>query len=190
MEQWSDEDLMAAVMDGKMQALAILITRYHGLLLGYLYRLTAGNRALADDLVQETFVRLLRQSSYQTGRPFKVWLVTIATNLYRDHLKAAATRTNIPYDDVLHAVADAAPGPESLALAHEQGREIATALGTLSVEYRSVLILRYYYDLSLQEIAATLGIPLGTVKSRLSTGTRRLRALLQAECRTGDEQGG
>ena len=73
---------------------------------------------------------------------------------------------------------DSEPGPEERALAAEQGSEVRAALAQLGEEYRVVLVLRFYQGFSLQEIAETLHIPLGTVKSRLSVGVHRLRAIL------------
>ena len=181
MEWVADEQLMVAVMAGDQAALAALVTRHHSPLLGYLYRVTGGDRPLAEDLVQETFLRVLRQRTCQPGSPFKPWLYAIATNLVRDHFKSAAVRRRWRGDDAEEALLhlyDNAPGPEERALAAEQGSEIMAALDQLGEEYRVVLLLRFYQGLSLQEIAETLCVPLGTVKSRLSVGTHRLRALL------------
>jgi RNA polymerase sigma-70 factor (ECF subfamily) len=181
MEWITDEQLMAAVMAGDQAALAALVTRHHSPLLGYLYRLTGGDRPLAEDLVQETFLRVLRQRTCQLDRPFKPWLYAIATNLARDHFKSAAARQHWRGDDAEEALLhlyDSAPGPEERALAAEQGGEIVAALDQLGGEYRVVLLLRFYQGLSLNEIADALHIPLGTVKSRLSVGTHRLRELL------------
>lgn len=181
MEWIVDEQLMAAVMAGDQSALAALVTRHHSALLGYLYRLAGGDRPLAEDLVQETFLRVLQQRTYRADRPFKPWLYAIATNLARDAFKSSAVRCRYRVDDgeeALLQLYDSAPGPEERALSAEQGSEVMTALNQLGEEYRVALLLRFYQGLSLQEIAETLRVPLGTVKSRLSVGTHRLRALL------------
>lgn len=181
MQESSDEQLMRSVMAGDQVALAALVTRHHSPLLGYLYRLVGGDRQLAEDLVQETLLRVLRQGVYQTDRPFKPWLYTIATNLARDHFKSAAVRQRSRAGDeeeTLLRLTDCAPGPEEHALAAEQGSEVRAAFAQLGEEYRVVLALRFYQGFSLQEIAETLHIPLGTVKSRLSVGVHRLRSLL------------
>ena len=177
MQPPTDEELMDSTMSGEATALTLLVQRHHGPLLGYLYRMCDANRALAEDLTQETFIRIMRQANYQPGRPFKPWLYAIATNLARDHARSAATRY-AACPDKSDTLPDAAPGPDELALAAEQGREVAQAIGRLPVEYRAAIVLRFYGGLSLNEIAATLDIPLGTVKSRLSVGCRRLREQL------------
>ncbi len=181
MQERSDEQLMAAVMVGDQVALAALVTRHHAPLLGYLYRLVGGDRQLSEDLVQETLLHVLRQRTYQSDRPFKPWLYTIATNLVRDYFKSAAARRSFRGDDseeVLLHLHDSEASPEERALAAERGGEVRAALSQLGEEYRIVLFLRFYQGFSLQEIAETLHIPLGTVKSRLSVGVHRLRALL------------
>lgn len=177
MQTPTDEELMYRIMSGEATALTLLVQRYHGPILGYLYRMCHANRALAEDLTQEVFTRIMRQTNYQSNRPFKPWLYAIATNLARDHAKLAETRYAACLDKS-NGLPDAAPGPEELALAAEQGREVAQAIGSLPIEYRAAITLRFYGGMSLQEIATALDIPLGTVKSRLYTGCRRLRERL------------
>jgi RNA polymerase sigma-70 factor (ECF subfamily) len=175
----SDEHLMTEVLRGSAGALTMLVERYHAPLLAYLYRLLGGRQNLAEDFVQESFLRLLQPSGYQQERPFKPWLYAIATNLARDYLKSASTRHQIAVEgEDWHSLFDKAPGPEEVVLATEENQIIAAAIGQLGDEYRSALLLRFYQGMSLQEIAETLHIPLGTVKSRLSVGTHRLRDLL------------
>jgi RNA polymerase sigma-70 factor, ECF subfamily len=181
MQERIDEELMAAAMAGDQVALAALVTRHHAPLLGYLYRLVGGDRQLAEDLVQETFLQVLRQRTYASDRPFKPWLYSIATNLARDYFNSAAVRHRGHTGDEEHTLqhlSDCAPGPEDCALAAEQGSEVQAALAHLSQEFQVVVLLRFYQGFSLQEIAATLQIPLGTVKSRLSVGVHRLRTML------------
>ena len=179
MQEKSDEQLMTAVMAGDQVALASLAARHHAPLLGYLYRLAGGDGQLAEDLVQETLLHVLRQRTYQSYRPFKPWLYAIATNLARDYFKSAAVRQcwrEGDAEEALLSLYDSAPGPEERALAAEQGSEVRAALAQLGEEYRVVLLLRFYQGFNLQEIAETLQIPLGTVKSRPSVGVHRLRA--------------
>ncbi len=181
MQEKSDEQLMAAVQAGDQVALAALVTRHHSPLLSYLYRFVGGDRQLAEDLVQETLLHVLRQRTFQTHRPFKPWLYAVATNLARDHFRSAAVRKSRQSGDAEEALLqlyDSDPGPEEHALAAEQGSEVRAALAQLREEYRVVVLLRFYQGFSLQEIAETLDIPLGTVKSRLSAGVHRLRAVL------------
>jgi RNA polymerase sigma-70 factor, ECF subfamily len=151
MQERSDEQLMAAVMADDHVALATLVTRHHGPLLGYLYRLVGGDRPLAEDLVQETLLHVLRQRTCQPDRPFKPWLYTIATNLARDYFKSAAVRQRWrggDEEEALLQLYDSAPGPEERALAAEQGSEVRAGLAQLREEYRIVLLLRFYQGFS------------------------------------------
>jgi RNA polymerase sigma-70 factor, ECF subfamily len=174
----SDEELMEALMAGDQAALRPLVERHHANLLGFLYRMLGGDRRLAEDLVQDTFERIIRQRTYVASRPFKPWLYAIASNLARDHLRAAGRQGETVGEWALADLTDPKPGPELTALARDIDRRVAGAMATLGHEYRAALILRFFHDMSLESIAETLAIPVGTVKSRLSVGTRRLREML------------
>jgi len=181
MHEKSDEQLMSAVLAGDQAALAALVTRHHAFLFGYLYRLVGGDHPLAEDLVQETFLRILRQRTRPSDSPFKPWFYKIATNLARDHFKSAAVRQRAckgNEEEALLQMSDRTSGPEERALIAERGSEVRMALAQLSEDYRVVGVLRLYQEFSLQDVAETLQIPLGTVKSRLSVGVHRLRAVL------------
>jgi RNA polymerase sigma-70 factor (ECF subfamily) len=179
MDRLSDEQLINQVMGGDRSALETLVERYHGPLLGYLFRLTNGNRSQAEDLVQETFIQLLRQTSYQPGRPFKPWLYSIATHLAIDYFRSPAANPSISVDsDEWVEPSDPAPGPEQQQLLNSEGEIVRVAISELDKSYQAAVLLRFYQGLTLEEIAFTLQIPLGTVKSRLSVGIQRLRGLL------------
>lgn len=179
MEQARDEQLVEAVVRGDMAALTVLVERYQQELTGYLDRLVGADWALAQDLTQEAFLRVLRQHAARGDRPFKPWLYTIATNLARDHFKSSATRRSLPLaEEHETAIADDTPSPEERALVEERRDQLVAAMNQLSVEQRATVWLRFYGDLSLAEIATTLDVPLGTVKWRLSDALRRLRQTL------------
>jgi RNA polymerase sigma-70 factor, ECF subfamily len=174
----TDEQLAHRVQRGDTSALSILVQRHHSPLLGFLYRLTGGDRSLAEDLTQEAFLRALRSiQQYQPARPFKPWLYAIAVNVARDHFKRADTRYAVARtDEEFAALADPIELDETIA---DDNQRVAAAIRALPVRQREALILRYYQDLSLAEIAETLSIPIGTVKSRLSLGLRQLRLWLK-----------
>jgi RNA polymerase sigma-70 factor (ECF subfamily) len=175
----SDEELAVQVQQGSQTALAMLFERHYARLLGYLYRLCGGSGAVAEDLVQETFLRALRGIAlYQYPRPFKAWLYAIATNLARNHYARADTRhTENPPETAEYA--DPAPLPEEAFLQQDTAQRVLAALQTLPAHQREVVILFYYQELAQAEIAEALHIPVGTVKSRLSIGMKRLREILQ-----------
>jgi RNA polymerase sigma-70 factor (ECF subfamily) len=140
------------------------------------------DRHEAEDLVQETYLKALKGfSSFQPGTNFRAWIYRILRNAFltsRTGLKAAAT---VPID--LEGEEEVLPGvketPESILLQRSDGQIVQQALEQLPVIYREVLLLCELEEMSYQEISATLGIPMGTVMSRLSRARRGLRALIE-----------
>jgi RNA polymerase sigma factor (sigma-70 family) len=176
----SDEQLALGIRNGRPGHLDLLVERYHAPLLGFVYRMTDGNRPLAEDLVQETFLRLLsRIGTYGYPRPLKPWLYAISVNLVRDHYKKADTRHTDPLANEVEP--SSSETAESQFLSDEQGREIAAAIKALPLLQKEALIMRYFQELSLKEIAQILQVPVGTVKSRLSLGMKRLKENLDQD---------
>ena len=130
-------------------------------------------------------MRLLQQDSYQPGRPFKPWFYAIATHLAYDYFRTNAPATPCLLDEILSLIWWITRRARRTGSSHGRGPAVAAAVAALGEEYQAALILRYYNGLSLQEIAEALDVPLGTVKSRLSVGTHRLRGLLMG-LREGD----
>lgn len=176
----TDEQIAQQIQQGNSDALSALVERHYDRLLGYLYRLLNGNRDLAEDLVQETFMRVMRSiDRYTYPRPFKAWLYSIATNLARNHYDRAETRRVTGSDDEIATLTSGDPTIED-DLAHQVDvARIVETLGALPEHQREVIILRYYEECSLSDIADALNLPVGTVKSRLSIGLGRLKSLMQ-----------
>jgi RNA polymerase sigma-70 factor (ECF subfamily) len=164
----SDEDLMAAVASGDETALTALIDRYAASVHAHLLR-HSGSREDADDLLQETWVRVARSArSFDTARRFRSWIYGIATNLVRDLFRRRMTK-----ERALRALAvnpPATPGADSVDRGELRGR-----IAELPENMRAVLLLRYYEGMSEAEMAEVLKVPRGTVKSRLHAALRRLR---------------
>lgn len=173
----ADEELFREWQGGGAGALEALVRRHHAPLLAHLYRLV-GDRALAEDLAQETFLRLVREAqAYRYPRPFAPWLYTIARNLARNHWQSAYHR-RVAVGSEAAAVPTDAPDPAAWLERAEERAGLRAALAALSFEQREVLSLRYGRGLPVEEAAALLGLPPGTVKSRTFAALRRLRALL------------
>lgn len=172
----NDEMLAFRLQQGDKTAINALAERHYDALLGYLYRLMDADRALAEDVLQETFLRVMRNIGlYTYPRPFKAWLYAIATNLARNHYKSGYVRLTQSIDDEIG-------GDESLdadLLSREAAREVREVLGGLPPQQREVIILAYYQAMRSQEIGEILDIPAGTVRSRLSIGIARVRALMK-----------
>jgi RNA polymerase sigma-70 factor (ECF subfamily) len=171
----SDEDLMERVQAGDSEALTALIDRYRGPLYAFLWR-RAGDGA--DDLFQESWIRVSRaRDRFDRSRRFSTWLFQIANNLCRDRWRRQDARRrafDALRDEVSATGRDAAAPPEL----PPDGRLIER-LDALPDRLREVLVLRHYHELGEAEIAEVLGIPRGTVKSRLHAAVRAARALLE-----------
>lgn len=176
----TDEELVRAWQRGDVDALETLVQRYHAPLLAHLYRVL-GDMHLAEDLAQETFLRLVRDAqSYHYPRPFRPWFYAIAHHLaYNYHASAYArhveVRTELPEIDAQE------PDPAEWFERWEQHHGLQQALTHLSCEQREVLSLRFGQELSIQETSAILSIPPGTVKSRTFTALRLLRTHLEVQ---------
>lgn len=177
----ADEELFREWQLGSSGALEALVQRHHAALLVHLTRLT-GSSQLAEDLAQETFLRLVRDGqSYRYPRPFLPWFYTIARHLARNALQSAYARRVEHGFEATEPVAGA-PDPAEWLERWERREGLRAALAELTFEQRETLSLRFGQELSVQETAAILGVPEGTVKSRTFTALRRLRdALRQRE---------
>jgi RNA polymerase sigma-70 factor (ECF subfamily) len=161
-----------------------LIEQYQHRLLRYLVSLS-GNRELAEDLFQETWIRVLERGHQYDGRhEFSTWLYAVARNLTIDYLrkKSLISLDGLMEDDERHAPlepADTRPSALDLLARGQQSEVIDAALDDIPSEYREAITLRFHDELALQEIAKVTGAPLGTVKSRLYRGLEMLTAKLE-----------
>jgi len=136
----------------------------------------------AEDACQEAFLKAhAALGRFRPGSPFRPWLLRIVANEARNRRRSAGRRTGL----VLRAAEDrpsndAAPSPESAVLAHESRIALLAAINRLRDEDREVIGARYFLELSEGETADALGIPRGTVKSRLSRALSRLRGTMAA----------
>lgn len=176
MEQRTDEQLLAAYLDGDAGAFRTLIERHQDVLLRFLLRFT-GSRQLAEDVFQETFLQVhLSGDTFDTSRRFRPWLFTIAANKARDHMRRAGRRSMLDlsaplaggdgktYLDLMEVDVDA---PDARLDDMERDQLVQKALNELPDHLREILLMAYFQKLSYQAIADELEIPLGTVKSRL-----------------------
>jgi RNA polymerase sigma-70 factor (ECF subfamily) len=141
----------------------------------------AQDRTEAEDLVQETYAKALKGfSSFQPGTNFRAWMYRILRNTFltsRTGLKASVT---VPIDSEDSPELPAGPEtPETILIESSQHELLQSAIEALPVHFREVLLLCEVEEMSYQEIAETLSIPIGTVMSRLSRARKALRESLQ-----------
>lgn len=162
---------------GDQLAFADLVSRYTGAVYNQAYRML-NNAQEAEDAVQEVFLRAYRRlDSYDPGRRFVTWLLTIGSNYCIDRLRRR--RMNwLTLDDVAFWLTSGEAGPERSAIEGERHSHVQQALQQLPETYRSVTLLRYWHDLSYQEIADTLNLTEATVKTRLHRARKMLRDAL------------
>jgi RNA polymerase sigma-70 factor (ECF subfamily) len=178
-----DDDLLHAIARKDEAALAACYDRYRLILFGLILRILH-DREEAEDCLQEVFLQVWRRArdfDESRGRAF-TWLVTIARSRALDRLRASGSRlrlanetAQVPRDELGDAAAEAVQS--------EQGAIVRRALAELPEEQRLTLLLAYFEGLTQTEIAARLGDPLGTVKTRMRSGMMKLRELLHGKLR-------
>lgn len=172
-----DEQLpVAAARAGNSAAWDALFRRYQLPLYVYAYELLRQEQT-ALDVVQETFINAARHlASLRDDAKFGSWLFGIAHQKCQQHWRKP--RRTEPLDDSFNELADEEPLPGELLIRAEQEEEFMTLLNQLTETHRSVLLLHFLEDFSLDEIAGVTGVGLGTVKSRLHYAKKSLRDLL------------
>lgn len=177
-----DRDLMARLAQGDKEALTPLVERHYR----RLYRIALGylrQREDALDVVQEAFVKVFQAASRWDGSADAgPWLSRVTVNLaidrWRRNKRRGQTFSPLAEGDHLEVLAAHGQAPDRGVAAREASDRMARALETLPERQRAVVVLRHYQELSLEEIATTLGMSLGTVKSSLHRALHRMRASL------------
>ena len=178
--------LARRALKGDQQAFAEIVALYQDKLYIMAFRML-GNRQEAEDVTQEAFLRVYRNlDRYDEGLKFSTWIYRIATNLCIDRLRKRKATYSLDAESVDHEGLDGyavIPSddrtPESEMLLTETQRIVREAIETLPAKYKSVMVLRYLHDLSLQEIGEVLDMPVTTVKTRVHRGREFLRKKLE-----------
>ncbi len=178
-DQLTDERLLEAFLAGDEPAFRTLVTRYADDLLLFVARFVR-NSAAAEDIVQETFIQVHQSAGgFDPSRRFRPWLFTIAANKARDHLRGRTRKKEVPLSlgggssdggeqiSYLDFTADDGASPDAAMEADEQKQIVQAVISRMPDHLREVLVLGYYQRCPYKEIAEIVGIPLGTVKSRL-----------------------
>ncbi len=177
----SDEALMERVQRDDEAAFEALFGRYRARLYGFLLRRVGD--AGADDLFQETWLRVVRsRARFDPRRKFSTWLFQIANNLARDRGRRRVVRARAR-EELVEQARSTKPDARRTAQPIEDRMHVAHRLEGLPDRLREVLVLRYYQEMSEREIAEVVGIPQGTVKSRLHTAIRTLRGVEEEDAR-------
>lgn len=171
-----ESELIRRAQRGDAHAYEELVTAYQGIAFRTAY-VIARNAADAEEAAQDGFVKAWRAlGRFRDGSPFRPWLLRIVANEASNRRRSAGRRATL----ALRAAAEepsggAAPSPEAALLTSEQRATLLAAVEELPEDQRDVVALRYFLDLSEAEVAETLAIPQGTVKSRTARALERLR---------------
>jgi RNA polymerase sigma-70 factor (ECF subfamily) len=185
-----DADVVRLAQEGREAAFRELVRRYERPVFSLVYRMVR-DREVAEDLAQDAFIKVLNHiDKYSPEFKFSSWLFKIANNVAIDHLRRRHLDTismegspHAATPDAVEATSFEVAGGQESALdeleAKELGSAIEAAIGRLRPEYRSCILLRHVEGRSYEEIAATLDLPLGTVKTYIHRARHELRRALQ-----------
>jgi RNA polymerase sigma-70 factor (ECF subfamily) len=179
----TDDDLMRDLAGGQQEALGPLYSRYAALVFNMAHQ--SLDRPAAEEIVQEVFLTIWRGAgSFDPAQGgFKPWLLRlvhwkILNELRRRRRRPAEDKAEGSDEDRFHQVADLAPGPEEHAWQNEHGRIVASALAALPPKQRQAVALAFLEDMTHEQVARALGVPLGTAKTRIRSGLQILRLQL------------
>lgn len=168
-----ERQLITRSAGGDQDAFRQLVLRHHRRVVSIAYR-ALGDASLAEDVAQDVFIKVFRHlPSYRHERPFVHWLHRIAANSVTDAVRRH--RSVLSLDALEQAPASEGNDPQDLAARRDLQRAVRRAIATLPSHYRDTLALQVFHDLTYEEIAGTLEIPIGTVMSRLNGAKRLLR---------------
>lgn len=173
----AENSLIMEAKQGNRNAYGELARRHYDGVVRMVYHL-CGEAQIAEDAAQEAFIRAwVKLPTFQPRSPFRNWLYRIAMNAALDILRRK--REKSIEDEEMLILAETKPGPEAAYIEKERVEQLRGAVNSLPEAARSVLVLREYGELSYEEIASVLEIPIGTVMSRLNYARNRLRGILQ-----------
>jgi RNA polymerase sigma factor (sigma-70 family) len=175
-----DHELAAHARAGNTEAYELLVKEHYDVAFRSAYLITS-SAADAEDAVQEALLKAYRAlPRFQADRPFRPWFLSIVANQARNRRRTTTRRSahTVTLTPDLQ-LRDPARSPEEAAEAAEERGALLRGLETLPVRDQQVIACRYFLELSTEETGSVLGWPAGTVKSRLSRGVERLRAVMQ-----------
>ena len=180
----SDEELMERFQEADLSAYDEIVNRYKDQLFNFAYRFLS-NSYEAQDVVQETFVRLYtKKHAYQRIAKFSTWLYTITGNLAKTELRKRKRRNITPisqmgHEDQLYEIEDLYANPEKDVDSNLKEALLQGAINQLPPRFKQVVILVDIQELSYEDVADIMHVPLGTIKSRLNRARRKLAKSLK-----------
>ncbi len=175
-----EASLITRARNGDQVAFGQLVERYQVAVYNLCYRML-GQSEEAEDAAQEVFLRIYRQlGAYNSAHRFSTWVLSIASHYCIDQLRKRRL-TVVPIESIINWARSRQPQPDDLALEGEQRDQIQALLHRLPEKYRLALVLRYWHDLSYNEISEVIGQPVSTVRMRLFRARQSLGKSCEAE---------
>lgn len=178
-ENLSDNELVKAIRKGQHEKYGELTERYKGRLFAYLYRFV-GQKEEAEDLLQDVFIKAFKNlRSYDSRRKFSSWIYRIAHNEAINYVKRKSLKRFISWENVtlskdLLSTSGPGEGAEDAWIRKEANTEVEKALDKLSPKYKQVLVFRYYFDQTYEEMSEVIGKPVNTVGTLINRAKKKL----------------
>jgi RNA polymerase sigma-70 factor, ECF subfamily len=178
-----DREIIVRIQRGQINLMETLIERYKDSVYKFCLFLTKSQQE-ADDLFQETWIKVLKYiHQFDADKTFNPWLTSITLNIYRDRYRKSKRWISVikqyfsqdEYTQEFKNIKSPLPDPQEAVIDTEQSEQLRVCINNLDDTYRLPIILFYFKELSHQEISHLLQIPIGTVKSRLSNGRKKLK---------------
>lgn len=180
MDQKTDSEIVARILEGDVQAYAQLVDAYKSPIYNLAFRMTA-SLSDAEDLTQDIFIRAYQKLyQFNRGKKYFTWLYTIAINLIRNHLKKKSKEIQNHTKDRVSSESSSqkADSGEDDLLSEENIKRLDENMRKLPVDLREAIILKYHQDLTFEEVAAITGDSVSAVKMRVYRGLEKLKALM------------
>ena len=167
-----EHELIGRLKEGDSDAIGEIVEKYKGPLFAFIMRMIT-DHAAAEDIFQETWLRVIRYvRNFRGDAKFSTWLFQIALNLCRDAERKKKRWSHVPIEDYANSLSSE---PDIDPIRILKAQQVQKIVAGLPVKMREVIVLRYYHDLSDQEISGIVGCPVGTVKSRFYRASEIIR---------------
>lgn len=178
---YTDNELMQSIVDKDTRAFSELYDRYNGVLVSYFYKMLWQDKEKAQDFMQDLFAKIIEKpKSYDIKRNFKTWMFSVANNMCKNEYRKQSIRKNTSYDlEEGFQIKDTAMDAMDKLQDSLFSEKLTLELDKLDEKQKSTFVMRYFQDMSIKEIAETLNVSQGTVKSRLFYTLKKLTVSLK-----------
>ncbi len=178
---YTDNELMQGILEKDSRAFSELYDRYNGMMVNYFYKMLWQDKEKAQDFMQDLFAKIIEKPKlYDLSRNFKTWLFSVANNMCKNEYRKQSIRHNTSYDiEEGLQIKDTGMNAMDNLQDSQFSEKLKLELDKLDEKQKSAFVMRYFQELSIKEIAETLHISEGTVKSRLFYTLKKLTVSLK-----------